>query len=61
MSEGAWTLVSAVIWWGGVWFAYAGAREKGRNRWGWPIAAMFAPIIVPLVVWLLPERKPARV
>lgn len=49
--------VAAVIWWVSVWQTWHIAEERGRNRWAWTIAAMFAPLVTWLVIWLLPVPR----
>ncbi|MGH9225014.1 MAG: hypothetical protein ACRD2W_14840 [Acidimicrobiales bacterium] len=48
--------VSLVAWWGGVIGTYYIAKNKGRNRFGWTLAACLAPLTVLVVVVLLPRK-----
>ena len=53
-------LVATVAWWASVIGAYLIAQRKGRNRFGWVVAAAFVPLIAVGVVALLPARRVAR-
>jgi hypothetical protein len=48
--------LGTIVWWACVIGAYYMAKHRGRNRFGWTLAAVFVPLIALAVVALLPRR-----
>jgi hypothetical protein len=52
--------ITALVWWVCVIVTYAYAKDRGRNRFGWTVAAMFVPLIAVVLVIVLPSRRSSR-
>jgi hypothetical protein len=54
--SGAVGFLGTVLWWACVIGTYYVAKHKGRNRFGWTLAAVFVRLIALAIVAVLPRR-----
>jgi hypothetical protein len=54
--SGAVSFLGTLVWWVSIFGAYFLASHRGRNRFGWTVAAVFVPFLALLVLALLPRK-----